>query len=212
MMQNDPNQFPPPPPLPYAMSQDPGAFAAQAPMSAYAIAALVVGLLFCVPLAGFAAVLLGVIGLAHTQGQLRRGRGLAVAGLLLGLLGIVWTIAAAGMGLKAYHVAREFSGRVDGATHSFLTAVGNNDFATARNLAALTIDDAQLHAILAQHGSDGPFVSMTKQSFNVANSNGDLRIDLTVVAKFQRASHQVVFVLHRSADGALRVTQFSFSD
>ncbi len=66
------------------------------PVSGTAVASLVFGLLLCVPGAGIPGAALGAIGFASTGSDSpRRGRGLAVAGLVLSLIGIAgWAIAA----------------------------------------------------------------------------------------------------------------------
>ncbi len=63
--------------------------------SVSAVASLVLGLLgFCLPfIGGFLAVLLGFIGIYSTRNRMARGRGLAISGLVLGVL----TIAFYGM-------------------------------------------------------------------------------------------------------------------
>lgn len=79
--------------------------------SGIAIAALVLGVL-AIPLAftiylgvlvGLLAVALGVAGLVSTRGGRRSGRGMAVAGLITGLLGLVFAVSLGLYGLKTYH-------------------------------------------------------------------------------------------------------------
>lgn len=62
--------------------------------SGAAVASLITGLVLCIPwLTGVAAVILGALGLSATRGGQRAGRGMAVAGLALGLLNVVaWTV------------------------------------------------------------------------------------------------------------------------
>lgn len=66
------------------------------PVSATAVASLVFGLLLCIPGAGIPGAALGAIGFATTGSTgTRRGRGLAVAGLVLSVVAIAgWAIAA----------------------------------------------------------------------------------------------------------------------
>jgi len=67
--------------------------------SATAIASLVCGLLGCVPfLTGLAALVLGVVGIKKTKEPMVTGRGMAVAGLILGCLSLVgWSLFAAAL-------------------------------------------------------------------------------------------------------------------
>ena len=55
------------------------------------IAALVTGILCC----GIIPLILGIIGLSRTKGGKRKGRGFAIAGLVLGILGTLAGVAAA---------------------------------------------------------------------------------------------------------------------
>lgn len=65
-------------------------------LSATAVASLVLGLLFCIPGAGLVGTVLGGIGVAATGASgSKRGRGIAVGGLILSILGIVgWVLVA----------------------------------------------------------------------------------------------------------------------
>lgn len=56
-------------------------------MSVCAIASLVLGLVLCCPLTSIAAIVLGAVGISATKARRATGRGLAIAGLGLGLVG-----------------------------------------------------------------------------------------------------------------------------
>jgi predicted Zn finger-like uncharacterized protein/prepilin-type processing-associated H-X9-DG protein len=56
--------------------------------SGVAIASLVCGCLFCVPLSALAALILGIIGLKQTKENRQGGRGMAIAGAVLGSVGM----------------------------------------------------------------------------------------------------------------------------
>jgi len=72
--------------------------AAPVPISGWAIASLVCGFLFCIPgLTSIFAIIAGAIGLSQTKEGRFRGRGLAIAGLVLGIIGcIFWMLALIG--------------------------------------------------------------------------------------------------------------------
>ena len=99
------NQPPPPPPYgqppmpPYGQGYPPQPFGMPGRTSGVAIASLVLGFVgFCVPLVGgLVAVILGIVGIAVTGKPSVKGRGLAITGLILGLLTTaLWTLGAAG--------------------------------------------------------------------------------------------------------------------
>jgi hypothetical protein len=52
------------------------------------VAALVCGILFFIPITALLAVILGIVGIVKTSGTRGRGRGFAITGLCLGLLGL----------------------------------------------------------------------------------------------------------------------------
>ncbi len=62
-------------------------------MSVCAVASLVLGLVLCCPLTSIAAVVLGAVGINVTKARMAAGRGLAIAGLGLGLLGTALQVA-----------------------------------------------------------------------------------------------------------------------
>jgi hypothetical protein len=64
-----------------------------------AVVSLVCGILGCIPFfPGFAAVLLGIVGIAKTGSPRVTGRWMAIVGLLLGLMSVgVWTLGGFGM-------------------------------------------------------------------------------------------------------------------
>ena len=62
-------------------------------MSVCAVASLVLGLVLCCPLTSLAAIVLGAVGLNATKARMASGRGLAIAGLGLGLVGTALQLA-----------------------------------------------------------------------------------------------------------------------
>ena len=68
------------------------------PSNALGIASLVCGCLLCIPLLpGLAAVILGIFGIRQSRGGHSTGKGLSIAGLILGCLNIVGWLAYFGL-------------------------------------------------------------------------------------------------------------------
>lgn len=89
-----PGGYPPPPPQPYAGYTPPAA----APKNGLGIAALVVAIIglltvFGGIILGVVAVILGVLGLGRVKRGEADNRGVAIAGIVLGVLGILVSIA-----------------------------------------------------------------------------------------------------------------------
>lgn len=132
--QNPYGQQPPPPPNPYGAPSYPGYGApggapGGAPQATstdgVSVGALVSSLVCCAPVA----VILGFVGLKRTKGGQRKGRGLAIAGLVLGLLGLLAWVAV-GIGLAA--------------GVSFLSSYVSLDEAEAGQCVDVTDDDGEV--------------------------------------------------------------------
>jgi hypothetical protein len=81
---------PPPPPPPAAQSWPTAPPVGAQTTNGFAIASLVLGVCFCVGITGILAVVFGNLALnriAESQGT-QKGRGLAIAGIVLGWVGI----------------------------------------------------------------------------------------------------------------------------
>jgi uncharacterized protein DUF4190 len=92
-----PGGYPPPPGMYPQAGGYPGYSAART--SGMAVTSLILGLLLCIPgLTGLLAIIFGLFGIGATKDPLVRGRGMAIAGLLLGLI----NFALWGGGAEAY--------------------------------------------------------------------------------------------------------------
>src|SRR5687767_13888046 len=134
------SQFPPPPPppgYPQGYGPPPPGYGApppgypvpgQTPGNGYAITSLVCGILGCIPfLTGLLAMLFGVVGIRKSNRvPYAGGKGMAIAGLVLGLIsllfwgGIAWLFTGSAP-------QRE-------TARSFVKAVSAGDVATAQSL------------------------------------------------------------------------------
>src|ERR1700722_38995 len=96
--------------------------------SGAAIASLILGILGCVPLlTGILAVILGAVGISATKKPNVGGRGLAIAGLVLGLVSIVgWTGFG---GLMGWAYIETGPSRI--AARTFVTDLSNGDVTSA---------------------------------------------------------------------------------
>ncbi|HEV7646796.1 MAG TPA: DUF4190 domain-containing protein [Actinophytocola sp.] len=93
-----PEQFPPPaqpyPPQPYSQApqpyapQQPYPYPVTRPTSGLAVAALVLGIVWVWGIGSILAVIFGHIALSETKNGRKGGQGLAVAGLVLGWIGV----------------------------------------------------------------------------------------------------------------------------
>ena len=80
-------------PAHFEMNDAAGESTEKPPFSVAAITSLVFSLLFCIPGMAVLGLILGVVGIFTTGGGARRGRGLAIAGMLLSfMVGAIWVI------------------------------------------------------------------------------------------------------------------------
>jgi len=94
--------YPPPTPGPGGYGMPP-----QRTTSGAAVASLIFGILGCVPfITGLLAIILGIVGIKKTGDSHYSGRGLAIGGLLLGLLSIVLWGLLGGAGYAAFVYGR----------------------------------------------------------------------------------------------------------
>jgi hypothetical protein len=140
--------------------------------SGAAIASLIFGILGCVPfITGLLAIILGIVGIKKTGDPRYSGRGLAIGGLLLGLLSLVlWGVF--GGGLYAYYVvatpARQLShqfardlaaGNIDAAQGSSTGAIGRDELATASEKMKSwgTLQDTTVFPVMEKSGGVDAF-------------------------------------------------------
>ena len=133
-----PPQYPPPPypPGQYPTGQyPPGQYPTGSPYapqttSGAAIASLILGILgFCIPaLSGLVAIILGIVGIRSTAKPNVKGRGLAIAGLVLGVLTLLgW------LGLGGAFTAMFVAAAPDRAAgRQFLTDLASGNAAAAQ--------------------------------------------------------------------------------
>jgi len=91
-----------PPPGPYGNPGSPRQ------TNGMAITSLVMGLCLCIPVVtGLGGIIFGVIGLKKTKDPRIGGKGLAIAGLVLGIVNILGWGVSSGIGLAAYNATAE---------------------------------------------------------------------------------------------------------
>ena len=176
------SNIPPPTPvepLNYSMAPVPRS------TSGAAVASLVLGILGCVPiLTGIPAAILGFIGIRQTRDPLVRGRGMAVAGLVLGLINLcAWSLIAIFVGVlfKGSAAPRQVA-------HDFLNDLSTSQVVSANNLTATTLSPTQFSYLLANVSSYGPLISSTNSSINLNDNNGQSTCVLSGTATFNGPS------------------------
>jgi hypothetical protein len=195
-------QFPPPQP-----SQNPFPYVyggAPQRTNGPAVASLVLGVLGCIPfLTGLLAILLGIIGIRKSRDPSVGGKGLAIAGLVLGIVSVLgWSGFGSVLGY-AYLESRP-AGVV---AQQFLQDVstGNISGATTNSVG---LPSSQLQALNAELAPYGTLQSVSLSSFNLSDVNGRTTMHLGGIATFANGPKTCSFDLVKTG-GTYKVTSCS---
>jgi hypothetical protein len=200
-------QFSPPPPQ-YPPNLPGQAYGAPSPQKTNgpAIASLVCGIIGCVPfITSLAAVVLGIVGIKKTKNPQVGGKGLAIAGLILGLVGIAgWSLFGGGL-YTAYVISKP----ARAAAHQFAAdlAAGNVDAATAATAGIAREDLADVSQKLQPWGT---LTNVTLPGFNYRADAGGEFYELAGVATFATAGPKTYTVTLVKVNGQFKVQKFNF--
>lgn len=135
-----------------------------------AIGSFVAGLLGCIPPVGALAIALGFLGIRATRDREVGGRGLAIAGLTLGVFGL-----AGGMLLYAgYSFVMTEMEQARGVAEKFIGEVAEGRFDEAQKLAEPGLDRAALAKAAEQMKTGGPFNELVGPIQPVVEPDGTL--------------------------------------
>jgi hypothetical protein len=154
--------------------------------SGAAITSLVLGILLCIPvLSGILAIIFGIVGISSTRNPAVRGRGMAIAGLILGIANIpLW--AFAGYGVYRFYVDTQ-PGRM--VARTFLMDVSNGDITDAMNNSeGFTAD--QLKDTNKRLSQFGQLQDVTFLSFQINETNGVTHFHFGGRATFSGGANQ----------------------
>jgi hypothetical protein len=168
-----------------------------------AIASLVLGLLGCVPLiTGLLAIVLGVIGIRKGRDTSVGKGGLAVAGLVLGIISVVgWSGSG---GLLGYGYLESKPAGVVAKQFLQDVSAGNINAAMA-NSGGFTA--AQIQTQNAQMAQFGALQSVSISSFNISLFNSQTTMHLGGVATFAKGPKTCTFDLVKTG-GTYKITSY----
>lgn len=221
------SQIPPPPPPGYP-PQPPMGYPPRPPMgyppvgmgqyappppargNGAAVGSLICGLLGCLPyITGVFAVILGIVGIRKTRRPGVGGRGMAIAGLVLGLISIIgWIIiSAAGGAIWAAYVYST-PARAEALAFAKELSTGQVDAAMARCTNAVT--RAQLDAASEKLMAVGPIRDTVMPVFSYQATNGTETVVLSGAAQFtgQNATGYNVHLI--KVNGVFKIDSFLF--
>jgi hypothetical protein len=201
-------QFPPgygqPPmaPPPYGQGYPPGGTPGPRKSNGAAIASLILGILGCVPfITGILAVILGIVGIKAGSDPQRGGKGMAIAGLLLGVLSIgLWSLFGGGIYalVKGTTPQREL-------TRQFITNLASGNVAAAEAQAdGMTTEE--LNDIAVEINGWGGLKDTTIVGISAEPS----RTQVVGAAVFGTRSKEFEAEVLKQPDGTYKVTSFRF--
>jgi hypothetical protein len=195
-----PGQYPPPggnPPGGYSMAP------AAKLGNGMAVASLICGLLFCIPALGLLAVILGLAGFSKGKDPRRGGRGLAVAGIILGLLCLA---GQGGIGYFAYWGYGQIKAFLVPTT-GLLQTLGNNDIKGARQFVTPTVTDADLASAQATFSTMGEFLRFDNPVYSKSTVNGVTTYTLSGKAVFGKGSCNMTISFDKDSQGNIKVSK-----
>jgi hypothetical protein len=194
-------QFTPPPAsqFPVSYGNSGGRQRANGP----AITSLVLGILGCVPfITGLLAVLFGIIGLRKTRDPYVGGKGLAIAGLVLGIVSLLgWTFQVGG----AAYLYLQYKPAV-AVAKQFVQDVGAGNIKAAE-AASTGITAAELQAEKQKLATNGALQSTNFFSFRSTSFNGQTVMHLGGTATFANGQKACDVDLVKTG-GTYKVTAF----
>jgi hypothetical protein len=203
--QSPPGQYPPgayPPGYP-----QPGMMPASR-MSVSAVISLVLGIVFCIfGVTSLGAILFGFIGIRATSDPQVRGRGLAITGLVLGLLGVLGWAGCYGIGGYYYHATAGDRVLAD----TFVQDIVDGKAKEAGALLDPAVDRKQLTASIDSvktYGTVTPL--MTMPSGATRNADGSGTTEVTVILGGNNQKHKAIVQIADHADGSRLVTGWNF--
>ena len=176
--------------------------------SGAAIASLICGLLFCVPfLTSLLAFIFGLVGISSTKNPNVRGRGMAIAGLILGILGLLtW-----GGGAHWFRHAMQSTVAERGFARTYVDDLlaGNLDADVAKSTDKVTHDDLQ--AMQQQAQPWGSLQNTYIFALPPAYPNGTYACFAVGVCQFAGGQHQLRLELTKDASGQLLVNSIAWT-
>jgi hypothetical protein len=174
--------------------------------SAAAVTSLICGLLLCIPvLTGAIAVLTGIVGLIATGKPTVKGRGMAVAGLILGIISLAgWGAAGIG-GYAVYRAAAPT--RIFARQYIADLNAANLDLCLQHSTANVTKD--QLTGDIAAMRTWGTLQSTVITGITFTNENGTYSNPVAGVCTFSGGQHAFSIGLVKES-GQIKVDSFAW--
>lgn len=150
-----------------------------------AVFSLVFGILGCIPLVtSILAVILGIVGIGATKNNQRSGRGLAIAGLLLGLLGVVlWGLFGGGL-----FTLWKVTGPVRAEGKQFIQYLADGNVDAAKGQCTSDVSREEVQSLADYVKPFGALKDVTSFSAQANTANGAVTAELGGAATFDKGA------------------------
>jgi len=176
--------------------------------SAAAIISLISGILGCFVITGLIAVITGIFGIKATSNPNVKGRGLAITGIILGL---VFSLISIGIGGTMFWGMGKFKELAGEAARPFLASIVDGNLSEAA--ANTTMSPTELGSLRDEMKDWGKVtgVSMSWNGINARQTNGRNTIEMRGTATFEKAgAKQFSISLDDGGAGKFKVVDIKF--
>jgi len=201
MSQYPPPQYPPQTPPPPGFS--PGPMPPQGPKSnGLAITSLIMGILSCIPGVGLLAILFGALGMGKAKDPRVGGKGLAMVGIVLGLLG---TLGWAYGGYKGYQGWQFLKGVAEPAA-GFFGGMSEGDLAKAKSYTTANVSEAEIKSAQETMKSMGKYKNIQADPQKTSLKDGVVESSGTMI--FENGNKKYHFRMVK-VGGSYKVDKFT---
>ncbi|MCS7034936.1 MAG: DUF4190 domain-containing protein [Phycisphaerae bacterium] len=174
--------------------------------SVAAIVSLICGILGCFILPAIIAIIAGIVGIAATSNPNVRGRGMAIAGLVLGL--IFGAIGVLG-GYSIYWGVGKLKEVASQQMQPFVNAIVDGDFTKAAEYTSMSPEE--LESLRQQMRDWGRVSSVAVSGFDARKVDGRDTLALNGTATFSRGGdRKFTVMLDDGGAGKLRIVKIEF--
>ena len=171
------------------------------------ITALILGILLCIPvITGLGAIIFGFAGSHKARDPRFGGRGMAVTGIILGVLNLIGWGLFGGLGYAYYQ--RELKPAKQMA-HDFIDAMSQGKVNTAAGYSHSTFAQAALQRASDQMQPWGKLKDTSFTEFKTHYDSSGERMDLAGTAVFEKTTKRVNVSLKKEA-GQWKIVEFNF--
>jgi hypothetical protein len=173
--------------------------------NAWAITSLATGVVGCVPVVGVIAIITGIVGLKKANDPRFGGRGLAIGGIVLGVLGTLFAVFFGSL----FFGLLTATGQPRQLAQDFVKMTSEGAADTAAHYTAKTIPRAQLDIWASQMQQWGKYQDLTSTSSSIDVTGGLTVCQLSGTATFADGDHPFEMTLIKE-NGAWKVSALSF--